>query len=90
MCMEQMLDDKAALNVQIPLKLWFGWQDEIFESYSEGFFIETMTLKFNSLKKNPDIKGACYLISFVTLLLATYSTLVCFGQRRNSRLLVFF
>lgn len=48
-------------------------------------FIETMTLQFNSLKTS-NSKGACYLISLVTLLLATYSVLVCFGWRHNSKL----
>lgn len=35
--MEKMLNYKISLNVQTPLKLWLGWQDEIFESYCEGF-----------------------------------------------------
>lgn len=36
--MEQMFSDKVSLNGHIPVKLWLGWQDEVFESYCEEFF----------------------------------------------------
>lgn len=51
MYMEQMLNDKVSLNVQIPLKLWPGWQDEIFESHCEEFFFNDSQVQ--QLKKDP-------------------------------------